>query len=92
MDLLIRIYENEVVPALPMDQQFDVLFAIDDDSCLTNVAHDFSITQVDRPVDNVVEYKRTIATIEIHLAIMLLPSMNDSTVRRSRGVLVQCRQ
>ena len=91
MDLLIRIYENEVVPALPMDQQFDVLFAIDDDSRLTNVAHDFSITQVDRPVDNVVEYKRTIAAIEIHLAIMLLPSMNDSTVRRSRGVLVQCR-
>ena len=91
MDLLIRIYENEVVPALPMDQQFDVLFAIDDDSRLTNVAHDFSITQADLPVDNVVEYKQIIAAIEIHPAIMPLPSMYDSTVRQNQEAHVQYR-
>ena len=82
---------NNVVPVLLMDHQSDVLFAIDGDNRLTNAVHDFSITQADLPVDNVVEYKQTIAAIEIHPAIMPLPSMYDSTVRQNQEVHVQYR-
>ena len=80
-----------VVPVLLMDHQYDVSFAIDDDNRPTNVVHDFSITEANQLIDNVVEYKQIIAAIGIHLVIMPLPSMNDSTVHQSQEVLVQCR-
>ena len=74
-----------------MDRQFDVLFAIDDDSRLTNVAHDFSIIEANQQVDSAVEYRQIIAAIEIHLAMMPPQSEIDPIDRQNREVLVQCR-
>ena len=68
-----------------MDHQSDVLFAIDVCNDQSDSRYDSAITQADQLVDNVIEYKQTIAAIEIHLAIMLLPLANDPIARQNRA-------
>ena len=51
-----------------MDHQSDVLFAIDVCNHQPDSRYDSAITQADQLVDNVIEYKQTIAAIEIHPA------------------------
>ena len=71
-------------PVLAMDQQFDVLFVIDDDNHQTKIGHDPSITAEDSWGDSEVEYRQTILSIVNHFAILPLPSMSDPIVHPSR--------
>ena len=74
-----------------MDHQSDVLFAIDVCNHQPDSRYDSAITQADQLVDNVIEYKQTIAAIEIHLVIMLLPLATDPIGRQNRADPTQCK-
>ena len=78
-------------PVLAMDQQFDVLFVIDDDNHQTKIGHDLSITTEDSRGDSEVEYRQTILSIVNHFAILPLPLMSDPIVHLSRAGYVRCK-
>ena len=78
-------------PVLAMDQQFDVLFVIDDDNHQTKIGHDPSITAEDSRGGSEVEYRQTILSIVNHFAILPLPLMSDPTVHLSRAGHVRCK-